>query len=35
MTENTDLLKRREELKLALREENTKTLVDVIFQTGH
>jgi hypothetical protein len=32
MTENTDLLKRREELKLALREEATKTLVDVILE---
>jgi hypothetical protein len=32
MTENIDLLKRREELKLALREENTKTLVDVILE---
>ncbi len=31
MTDNIDLLKRRDELKLALREENTKTLVDVIL----
>jgi len=31
MTENTELLKRREELKLALREENTKTAVDIIL----
>jgi len=32
MTENADLLKRREELKLALSEENTKTLIDVILE---
>ena len=31
MAENTDLLKQREDLKLALRDENAKTVVDVIL----